>query len=274
MAIGDRSRAYALAAGILGTACAPGCGVKDGGADGQYRRVLDALQAGSLVEAYEAFLPPSYDRDLNDVISRARSLIGKEELALVRDLVTRSVNGMSVVLSAMGTKDPAVAALGGRLKDLPPALGLESLESFQRLDARGVVSALESTLFRDLVKVEGVRSRIASVKVRIVEERGDWSKLRFSFRDGDGDSGVEREELVEVIREGGRWVPASWVAEWPRQMGSLRAQIDALAQEKAKDPRAVLESLEVVATALAEPGKLMEALLGGIGGGKPAPSRP
>jgi hypothetical protein len=267
----ERSRALVVVLAVLGAACGPGCGAKGEGAAGQYRRVLDALQAGSLVEAYEAFLPASYDRDLNDVISGMRALIGKEELALVRDLVTRSANGAAVVFSTMGSNDPALAGLGAKVKELPAALGLDSLESFQRLDARAVLAALERTLFRDLVKVEGVRSKIASVQVRLVEERGDWSKLRFSLRDGDGAAGGVREELVDVILKDGKWVPASWIAEWPRQMESLKAQVRSLAEAKTRNPRAVLESLELASAALGEPGKLMQAILGGAGGGKPPP---
>ena len=229
-----------LSAAVL-AGCTRGRGSE---AKAQYTGVLVALKAGSLTEAYAAALPPSHDRELNELLAQARELLDEEEFALLKETLAKTGPKIAPAIALFASGSPAMKILSERVKDLPAALGLGSYSDFKAQDLKALLHGFDRGFFKDVSRAEDYRARLETVAVDVAGEKGDWAKLRFSARSAGG---AVSEDTMEVIAVEGKWVPAAWAADWARVMGDLRSMVAEAKAGKEKNPAAVkgfIRSLE------------------------------
>lgn len=250
---------------LISLAPVPACtGGKGKGEDAkaQFVQVISSLKAGRLALAYVAMLPTSYERDLNDLLSRARALISEEEFQLARSLAATAGAKISPLLLAMGGQSPPLAMLSKDIKDLTAALGLETFAGFKALNVRTFLENLEKRIFTDLAATAEFQEKLSSVDVRLVGEKGDWAQLRFVLKAKDGST---TEDSVGVILVEGKWVPENWVGDWPAQMEYFRSEILKLEEAKKADPELVKNQLRALGALLDDPAPLVKEVMGRLG---------
>ncbi len=247
----------------------------------QYTEVVAALKAGSLTGAYASALPPSHDRDLNDLLARARDLVTEDEFLLFKETASRAGQKLAPFLAFAGAQSPAMRVLAQKAKDVPAALGLDTFASFKSRDIKGLLLAIETGLFADVAAADDVKARLESVRVSVVEDQGDWARLRFvtsgkalggtsggaSGGTSGGTSGAPLEgdaissaETMDVVCVDGRWVPAGWAADWQGVMDDLRAQLVQAVEAKKQDPEALKKKIRALGLLLENPAPLVESI--------------
>ncbi|MBI4605602.1 MAG: hypothetical protein HY721_26860 [Planctomycetes bacterium] len=251
---GARAAALAFCAAAAGSGCTGGRGEE---ARAQFAAAVEAVKEGSLERAYAAAMPPAYDGDLNDLLVKARGLVGEEDLALLRDVLRKAGQKASPLVALMGVSSPSAALLAEKLKDLPAALGLESLESLRSRDVEGLLAALDRGLFAEVSRAQDIQESLSRIDVQLEDHKGDWARLAFVRR---GPAGMEiSRERADVILVDGKWVLDGWVTEWPRQIDALRAKLAELAEVRKQDPELLRRHIEGLGKLLEEPGPLIAA---------------
>jgi len=239
-------------------ACTPGPG-RGTEARAHFLRVAGALQAGSLAQAYSAALTPSQQADVNALWIDARELVTAEDFAAFQAVLKKAGPKLASLLAVGGSKTPSLGVLASKAKDLPAALGLKSFEGFRASDAKGLLEAIDQGLTSDLLKAADVKARLDSLKVTVVAEEGDWARLRFTSSSPDGET---TEEVTDVIRAEGNWLPTSWVSDWEATIAGLKAEIARLKEVKQQDPDLVRKAIADLDKLLDDPAALMGLLQG------------
>jgi hypothetical protein len=240
-----------LPAAILTVAV--GCGDRGPGPAEQYESVLEALRKGSLLDAYVRLMPAGYDRDLNELLERAKRLVSEEDFEVLRDFVAGAGGTFAEVLASSDDGPPPVQVLCDRLESLPSLLGMDDYRQFRSLDVREILKRLDGGLFGAVAKLEGVRERLASTAVKELDRKREWAQLRFTANSVEAG---ETEERVQVVLVEEKWVPVGWEAQWEEQIKRLHIQLDAIEARLAEDPAALREKLRSF-----EPERLREAAL-------------
>lgn len=253
---------------VLILSLAAGCGDHGPGPTGQYEAVLEAIRKGSLLDAYTCMMPASYDKDLNELLERAKRLVSEEDFEVLRDFVAGAGETFAGILAASSEAHPPVQVLCDRLESLPSLLGMDDYRQFRSLDVREILKRLDGGLFGAVAKLEGVRERLKSTAVKEIKRKREWAQLRFTAR---AEEEGETEERVQVVRVGGRWVPVGWEAEWEEQIEGLRIQLEALESRLARDPAALREKLRELESDLPQVGLAVGSLLGLTGGSSSRP---
>jgi large subunit ribosomal protein L7/L12 len=245
----------------------PSCSRPKGeAARAQFVQTLGFLRSGQLVKACQGLIPPSYAKDLNDLLSRARDLVTEEEFNFARTLGAAAGAKLSALLEPMAGQSELLKLLSRKLKDLPALPGLEGYASFKALDVGSILERLEKGIFADLAATADFQEKLSLVEVRLVKEQGDWALLHFVLKDREGRA---TEDSVGVILVEGKWIPDAWVADWPAQMEFLRSGIANLAEAKKANPSLVKDELRSLGKLLEDPSPLLEAALGRLGLPKP-----
>jgi len=262
--------AWVLCAALAGVAAGCTPGGKGEAARAQYEAVLDALRGGSLERAYDAVMPPAYDRDLAEILTRARDLISEEEFGQLKALLKKLGEKSAPMVSLLGSSE-ASRVVAEKLKDLPAAIGITTHAELKALDTRKLLAGLDRGFFAALARTEDVQKRLRNASVRLAAEKGDWAQLKFVSR---GESGAEEvSDTADVILLDGKWVPDGWVTDWPQQMDAIKARLGDVAAMKEQDPHLVRKQLEGLSRAVDDPAALLEGLGAQLGGlfGRPAP---
>lgn len=265
------ARRVLLVAALAAAAAVPACtGGKGDEARASFLKVFQELKSGSLAGTYDAFLPAPLDRDLNDILKRARGLLDSEEFKMLKGIAARVGPKVAAALEARAAQDPFLTALAAKVKDLPAALGLDTFEEFMARDAKGLLGAVDAGSFRDLARTPQAQVWLGSVDVRVDGEQGDWAKLSFIARD---EAGRVREDVVQVIEVHGKWIPDAWVADWSRQMEQLRKTIADLEGLKRENPDLIKAQLAALGLLLESPAPIVDAILARLGP-EPEPAAP
>jgi len=231
----------------------------------QYVKVVEAVKGGSLTEAYAAAIPSQYDRDLNELLARLQALITAEEFDLLHEVVSKAGVKLAPMLSGTIGKIPFLRDVAEeKLKDLPGALGLGSYADFKERNIRGLLEGLDRGFFAELARGSDFQDQMASIDVELKASEGDWARLRFA---AEGNDGAVDKELGNVILVGEKWVPESWVVDWPAQMEQLKARFDELEELKRKDPLVIKAQLRAFKSQLDNPAGFLAALLSKLGAG-------
>ncbi len=228
-------RAAILAAVICAAA---GCGPRVPDPAEQFRAAIERVRAGELAGAYRISIPESYDKDLNDLLDRLRSLVGPEELKLVAALAARVGEELAKALEPMAGDEPGLGEVARRARELPRILGLEEYETFRNIRAADLLARLDAGIFREAAKV--VCAPLDRTSVRLVERERNWAKVRFVSRDAEGRETYEDRDLVLLE---GKWVLNDWYAVWQQHMESWRSSLDALAKKREDNPAWLRETL-------------------------------
>ena len=238
----------------------PGCTREDAGSDPavQFRQVASEVQNGKLTAAYDALLPASYDAQLNALLSEVGALFDRHHFDQMRDAL-RSAGSQFGTLLALSAKDtPALVFLGSKLGDLPALLGISTYEDFRSLNSERLLNALDAGLFRGLMELDAVKDHLGTIEVKLKERKRDWARIEVKVRPKEGEV---REEVVEIIRVGDRWVPVEWVTDWPNQFAALRQKVAAAAQLKTDDPKAFEEKWQAIHSSIRDPIKVFQNIL-------------
>ena len=249
---------------FLFSIAASGC-TRSGGeeARAQFVRVVQAVKGGSLAAAYTATIPSKYDRDLNELLAKVQALITEAEFDLLRETLAKAGVKFAPVVGELAKGLPLLQHVAAKLVDCPRALGLDTYADFMGRDFEGLIGALDLGFFAEFAQRPGFRDRMKSVGVQVKESKGDWALLRFDWKDADG----KGKDVVEVIRFGKKWVPSSWVVDWPAQMKDLKARLEELEELKKTDPLLITKQLRALASQLDDPAPLVEMLLKTLGAG-------
>lgn len=250
--------------------CGVGCTRRPGhGSDARqhFSKIAQTLLGGSLAKVYPIALTPTHQADLNALWLEARDLVSSEEFDAFKT-VLKSAGPKIASLCALGAgKSPALGILASKARDLPGALGLDTLEDVKKRDLRAILESWDKGFVSELLKAPDVKTRLESLEVQVVAEEGDWAKLRFSSKAADGAS---TEEVVDVVSDQGSWLPTGWVADWKGTMEGLKAQIAQLKEAKKTDPDLVKKGIQDLAKFLDDPTALLSMFAGSSGEGSGA----
>lgn len=223
----------------------------------QYQEMIAHAREGRLTSAYKAWLPPSYERDLDDVLSKLGQLVDEDDYTELRGALSTGGNKLAGFLSFTGADDPAVKLIIAKLRDIPKVLGIDSYERFRKLSVASLLRALEEGIFREVMELKSVQEKIGSVTFELKERKRDWARLTVRFEPPDGE--VVSDEM-DLIRVEDRWVPDDWVTDWPATMREWRAQIEDALALKVETPEAFEKSLVAIGDAVKNPSSLLEFL--------------
>jgi hypothetical protein len=223
----------------------------------QYEEVLSHAREGRLASAYRAWLPPSYERELDDVLSQLGRLVDEEEYGVLRQALSAGGGKLAGIIAFAGGDDPAVKLMTARLRELPEVLGIDTYERFRRLSVASLLGAIEERVFRDVMRLESVREKVANLRFRLKDEKRDWARLEVIFEPPDGEPVVDE---MDLIRFEGRWIPDDWVTDWPRTMRAWRDAIEAAVKAKLETPAAFKKSLAAIGDAVENPSSLLKYL--------------
>ncbi len=223
----------------------------------QYDAVFAHVREGRLTAACDAWLPPSYGSDVDDVLSKLPELIDQEEYETLRGALVSAGTKLAGLIALAGGDDPLLKLVSARLKEIPQVLGVDTYERFRKISLAGLLGALEEGLVREMMRLESVRERIGSVSFELKEQKRDWARLVVRFQPPDGDAVTDHMDLIRVE---GRWIPDAWVTDWPAVMKAWREQVVAALKLKAETPEAFKKSLAAVGEAVENPAALLQRL--------------
>ncbi len=250
-----------LALVTLGGGCsseAPPAGVSP---DVQLSEVIAHVQGGRLAAAYEAWLPASYRSDLDRTVQAVASLIDADDFAQVTGSLRSSGRQLAAMLS-LSTEDDALVALAkAKLADLPATLGLTEFIRLKDLTARDAIAALDTTFFGELMQLDVVREKFGRIDVQLKKRERDWAQVLVVSHRGES----PQEEVVELIRVDGKWLPSGWSLDWDRQVEGWHEAIGKAKELKETQPEVYRTHLGEVCKRLASPFELMQDFLPRIG---------
>jgi len=204
--------------------------------------LIRLIARGEVANAWVTFLPPSWERDVEQVFSRAKALLTKEEFERSRAIVAKLGEKLEPVFTELAaSSDPDTSAALAHLRDLPKTLGCDSWAAFERLTVRELVARLESGFLRSALANDELRARLASTTVRLDSSTSNRSRLEVSSQAADGERTTTTLELELVD---GRWVPEEIARDWSSDVRETLAAIDEFAATKRENPRVILAQLE------------------------------
>ncbi len=234
-----------------------GCTSGDAAPTQQFDEVIAHVREGKLTSAYNAWLPPSYGRGVDDVLSKLGQLVDKDDYETLRQALSSGGAKLAGFIAFTGADDPVIKLAVEKLRQIPKVLGIDTYERFIELSVASLLGALEEGIFRELMEIESVRQRVSSVSFELKERRNDWARLVVRFQPPDGDAVSDRMDLIRVE---GRWVPAAWATDWPANVSAWREQIEAARKIKAEAPAAFKKSLAAIGEAVESPLSLLRSL--------------
>ncbi len=218
-----------------------------------FLKIVQVFKTGGLAATFSKALLPGQQADLNALLIEARELVTAEDFNSFKSMLGKAGPKIGSLCALASAKSSALQVLGTKSKDMPRALGLDDFESFKARDARGILEALDRGIVSDLLKAEDVRARVDSLVVDVVQEEGDWARLRFRSVAPDNSS---TEEVIEVIAQEDQWLPAAWVNDWGSTMEGLRTAVAQLKEARKQDPEIVKKGLAEFAKLLDDPAAL------------------
>ena len=223
----------------------------------QYDEVIAHVREGKLTSAYKAWLPASYGRGLDDVLSKLGQLVDEDDYTILRKALSSGGTKVAGLLALTGVGHPVVRLVVEKLKQITKVLGIETYERFQALSVVSLLGALEEGIFREMLELESVQQNLDSVSFELKERKRDWARLVVRFQPPDGDAIADNMDLIRVE---GRWIPAAWVTDWPVIIDGWRDQIEAALKLKAEAPAAFKKSLAAIREAVESPTALLKTL--------------
>ena len=221
----------------------------------QYDEVFAHVREGKLTSAYNAWLPPSYGRGIDDVLSKLGQLVDEDEYKTLRKALSSGGTKVAGLLSLTGVGHPVVRLVVEKLRQIPKVLGVDTYERFKALSVATLLGALEEGIFRELLEIESVRQNVSSVSFELKERKRDWARLVVRYQPSDGDAISDQMDLIRVE---GRWVPGAWVTDWPAMIEGWRDQIEAALKLKAEAPAAFKKSLAAIREVAESPTALLK----------------
>lgn len=225
---------------VAPSGCDPGAG-RGEVARNHFQRLVSFLREGSLTKTYESALTAGQKKDLESLLGQVREVLDEGDVTALRAALEKHSFRLGALATLGAAKWPVLGILGGRIKEVPQALGLDDPRSFLARDLVGHLGRLEQGLGGDLLRSPDLQARISSVDIKVVAERGDWARLRFASKAPDG---AVVEDTLEVVAEEGTWLPTNLTADWNAAMDQLRGQISQLKEEKARDPEYLRKLLQ------------------------------
>ena len=232
-----------------------GCTSGDAAPTQQFDEVIAHVREGKLTSAYNAWLPPSYGRGIDDVLSKLGQLVDEDDYETLRQALSSGGTKLAGFMAFTGADDPVIKLVVEKLGQIPKVLGIDTYERFRELNAASLLGALEEGIFRELMEIESVRQNVSSVSFELKERQRDWARLAVRFQPPDGDAAIDR---LDVIRVEGRWVPVGWVTDWSAIVDGWRDQIEAALKLKAEAPAAFKKSLAVIREVAESPTALLK----------------
>ena len=226
-----------LALALLGVALlGVGCGKKAPSAPDQaLLAAVDAIKANKPGDLW-VLLPPSYQKDVQDLVTTATSKLDKETFELAVKVLDKAV----VVLDKQGDK------LGF---PIPPQLkkmiadGYSLLKDVKLLDY-GAVSKLDVGSFLDSSgarlmafgmstyktnapkQYDALMSELNGVTVKVVKVEGDKAELEVTIG--------KKTENVKMVKVEGRWIPAEMADGWKNGVAQAKIAVEMSMGEMAK----------------------------------------
>ncbi len=250
-----RSRAWWAIAAILF-----GC---DGAAPtpdpvAQFQEVVEAVQSSDLAAAYSRWLPAAYREDVDGLISGFTALVDEKDHERLAGAIDRIGGRIAALRAQFGSDDPIWDVIAERVPKLSSLLGAETYAKFRALDAETLLRTFSDGIARELMSHPVVAARFRDLRLELVERRNDWARLRLTVIPEEGPAASDEFELIRVDS---KWVIDDWVVDWPKAIGSLRQELDALGQLKAEDPSAFAQKLDAWIARMKAPGFLYEDIL-------------
>ena len=219
--------------------------------------VKNAVENANLSEAWAA-LPESYQKDVTEVTRSFAQKVDKDVYNKVTDILgkvnkvfTEKKDIYSEVIYEMskdqkgGPKSQADVTKG--LESLMTILStvlnseLGNLEKLQKINVAEFISGPASDLVK---KVQGiskgsqdqnvlkVKKFFESVKVDLVSEENDQSKLKFSYLDPS--TNEMETNIVDFSMIENKWLPTDMVESWAKNMAQTKLDIEAMDGEEFK----------------------------------------
>lgn len=223
----------------------------------QYDEVIAHVREGKLTSAYNALLPPSYGRGIDDVLSKLGQLVDEDAYKMLRKALSSGGTKVAGLLALTGVGHPVVKLAVEKLRQIPKVLGIDTYERFKALSVASLLGALEVGIFREMLEIESFRQNVSSVSFELKERKRDWARLVVRFQPPDGDAIADQMDLIRVE---GRWIPAAWVTDWPVIVEEWRDQIEAALKLKSEAPAAFKKSLAAIREAVESPMALLKTL--------------
>ncbi len=230
---------------VLLTACGGGDTETDVSTAGdpaeRYTKLLGMLEKGEVENAYAEFLPPSYERDIERVFSKIRSLIGRPEYEKVRKIVATLGEKLGPILVDIAKDHSAEVkkALAG-LNDLPATLGIETYSDFEQLTARKLISRLERGFVRQVMIDPEFRKKIGDMTVVAPKIGRHYAVLEILSKD---ENGKDSATTFEVVRVDGHWVPSTLAKAWKNDIRVISDGLDQQLEAKEQNPDLLLGNL-------------------------------
>ena len=198
----------------------------------QYGRVVESLRAGRLSEAYEAWIPPSYAKDLDVLVRRAGELLGPEDLALVTRELGELGATVGKTLAASQPDGKLAGFLSERAAGVAEFLSGETLASVKELGATGLVRAVETGGYAELAAIPEFGEQFGEIRFATAKREREWARVDVQQTRGEEST----HETLEVVRIEGRWIPVDWVGDWPRIIAAGRKAVEDVAAMKQEQP--------------------------------------
>jgi len=210
-------------------------------ANGQPRALWDAL-------------PPTYQKDVNDVVAAFAAKVPAEpwdqsfviggKLAQVLETKKTFVLGHPAV--AQGpikaediTKawDPAVRMIGALVNS-----EIKTVEGLKKLDVGKFMAGTMATVIKEGMataeaagsaipgdgadKIAKLKAQMKDVKITVEKQEGDKATIKIV-------APGEKDEMIEMVKVEGKWLPKDMVDAWPGAIASAKAGIAAITVEPA-----------------------------------------
>lgn len=258
-----------LAVTILGIALfGLGCGKKaPGDPDKAVLAAVEAVKANKPGDLW-LLLPPSYQKDIQDIATAATSKIDKELFELTVKVLDKAI----VVLDKQGDKIgiPITPEQKKMIKDayaLLKEVKLLDYATVSKLDVGAFVNGSGAKLMAfgmnafkavDAKEYDEFQKGLAGVKVKVVKTEGDKSELEITM-------GTNAEK-VKMTKVEGRWVPADMADAWKGMIPMAKKQVETGMADMAKNKEEMKKALTAALDALtkAEGGDMsgMEQMMG------------
>jgi hypothetical protein len=252
-----------------------GCGKKaPSDPDKALVAVVDAVKANKPGDLW-VLLPPSYQKDVQDVATAATTKLDKELFELAVQVIDKAV----VVVDKQGDKltPPITADQRKLIKDGHAALkdsGLLDYGTVSKLDVPAflksggtklMVFGIETFKAKDAKGYEEFQKGLDSIQVKVIKTEGDKSELEVTLTGPDGKPTTDKLQMVKVE---GCWLPADMATSWKAMLPMVKTQVETGLGELTKNKADVKQALTGILAMLtkAEGGDLTGLDLGPLTG--------